>query len=86
MKVDYHSSAEKFLVKQGRKVAARIITAINKLPAGDVKKLEGYKDRYRLRVGGYRVIFYTCFVFDEETMKRIRYVKVWNIDNRGDIY
>ena len=86
MKIDYHSNAEKFLAKQGCKVAARIISAIIKLPAGDVRKMEGYKDRYRLRVGGYRAIFSTHFIFDEKTKERIRYVKVWDIDNRGDIY
>jgi len=86
MKAEYHSKAEKFLVKQGGKVAVRVITAINKLPAGDVRKMEGYKDRYRLRVGKYRAIFSTHLVIDEETKECIRLVRVWEIDNRGDIY
>jgi len=86
MEFEYHSKAEKFLAKQENKVAVRIVSAISKLPAGDVRKMEGYKDRYRLRIGGYRAIFSTRFVVDEETKKIVRLVKVWDIDNRGDIY
>ena len=86
MRFEYHSKAEKFLVKQESKVAARIVSAISKLPSGDIRKMEGYKDKYRLRIGGYRAIFSTSFVIDEETKQRIRLVKVWDIDNRGNIY
>ena len=35
----------------------RIKKAIEKLPSGDVKKLQGYAEDYRLRVGDLRVIF-----------------------------
>ncbi|MBQ2743395.1 MAG: type II toxin-antitoxin system RelE/ParE family toxin [Oscillospiraceae bacterium] len=35
----------------------RIICGINKLPLGDVKRLQGYTDYYRLRVGDFRVIY-----------------------------
>ncbi len=31
--------------------------AIEKLPFGDVKKLQGFKNDYRLRVGDLRVLF-----------------------------
>ena len=30
---------------------------IEKLPAGDIRKLVGYRTDYRLRVGDYRVLF-----------------------------
>ena len=36
---------------------ARIKQAIDKLPAGDVKKLQGLVNAYRLRVGDLRVLF-----------------------------
>ena len=36
---------------------ARIKQAIDKLPAGDVKKLQGLVNDYRLRVGDLRVLF-----------------------------
>lgn len=32
-------------------------SAIEKLPDGDVKKLQGYRNDYRLRVGNLRVLF-----------------------------
>ncbi|HCR74314.1 MAG TPA: addiction module toxin RelE [Ruminococcus sp.] len=35
----------------------RVRTAIEKLPLGDIKKLQGYTAMYRLRIGNYRVIF-----------------------------
>ncbi len=35
----------------------RIIKAINELPFGDVKRLQGDNCNYRLRVGNYRIIF-----------------------------
>ena len=36
----------------------RLLRAINKLPnEGDIKHLTGYDNLYRLRVGGYRVLF-----------------------------
>ena len=86
MQIKYHKQAEKFLAKQESKTAARIISAINKLPVGDVRKIEGYKDRYRLRVGSYRVVFFTKFIIDKETKQQVRVINVWEIDNRGDIY
>ena len=86
MKFEYHSKAVKLLGKQENKVTIRIVSAISKLPAGDVRKMEGYKHRYRLRIGRYRAIFSKSFVIDEETKERICLIKIWDIDNRGDIY
>jgi mRNA interferase RelE/StbE len=36
---------------------ARMVAGINKLPSGDVKKLQGYTAAFRLRVGDYRILF-----------------------------
>ena len=44
--------------------------------AGDVKKLKGFKDRYRLRVGRYRVLFQ----LDKDT------IVVYDFGDRKDIY
>ena len=38
----------------------RIREAVYKLPDGDVVKLQGYSTKYRLRIGGYRIIFDMC--------------------------
>ena len=56
MDIQYSKQAIKFLKKQDKPTQKRIVTAINFLPAGDVKRLQG-QNGYRLRVGDYRVIF-----------------------------
>ena len=57
MEADYTKQAEDYLDKQTGKQTARIRWAINALPAGDVKKLKGIENAYRLRVGSARVLF-----------------------------
>lgn len=42
--------------KQDQTTKIRIVSAINRLPEGDVKRLQG-TEKYRLRVGDFRVIF-----------------------------
>jgi mRNA interferase RelE/StbE len=44
--------------------------------SGDVKKLKGFKDRYRLRVGQYRVIFQ----LDKDS------IVIYDFGDRKDIY
>ncbi|WP_312699416.1 type II toxin-antitoxin system RelE/ParE family toxin [Sedimentibacter sp.] len=56
MDIVYSKRAKKFLDKQNEETGNRIITAVEKLPAGDVKRLRGL-DGFRLRVGTYRIIF-----------------------------
>lgn len=75
MEVRYSKQASKFLQKQSKQVQLRIIKAINKLPAGDVKKMQGM-DYYRLRVGDFRVIFSNDGVV----------LMVEKIGNRGEVY
>ncbi|MCD7904731.1 MAG: type II toxin-antitoxin system RelE/ParE family toxin [Clostridiales bacterium] len=71
----YSKQALRFLKKQDKTTRHRIVDAINNLPAGDVKKLQG-RDCYRLRVGDYRVIF--------DKFGNILYIN--KISNRGDVY
>ena len=75
MEIRYSKQASKFLQKQSRQVQLRIIKAINKLPAGDVKKMQGI-NYYRLRVGDFRVIF-----SNDGTV-----LMVEKIGNRGEVY
>ncbi len=70
--------AEKFIKKQDKVQRQRIYEAIQKLPNGDVKKLQSNIDTYRLRVGAYRIIFH--YVENEII------IDVTDADNRGDIY
>ncbi len=75
MKIKYSKQSAKFLSKQDKITQKRIIEAINKLPNGDVRKLQG-RSGYRLRVGNFRVIF------DREG----NILHIEEIDNRGQVY
>ena len=71
--------AKKYIDKLPINEKKRVVTAIQQLPSGeDIKKLKGYDDLLRLRVGNYRIV-YTL-----DNGKLI--VFVIDIDNRGDIY
>ena len=76
--IKYHKQAEKFLLSQDKKTAMRIIAAIRQLPSGDVKPLKGNNkpQKFRLRVGGYRIVFR---VEQDVTV-------ILRIDTRGDVY
>ncbi len=55
--IRYEKTCLKYLKKLDRNTQLRIVKSINQLPLGDVKKLQGKTEDYRLRVGKYRVIF-----------------------------
>ena len=76
--IKYSKEAEKFILSQGKTIALRIYNAAEKLPLGDVKRLQGTKkpQLYRLRVGDYRIVFY----YDSDKITILR------VDNRGDVY
>lgn len=57
MRIEYNMEAIKHISKMDKPTKQRLKNAIEKLPAGDVKKLQGYLVDYRLRVGDLRVIF-----------------------------
>ena len=73
--VKYSKQAVKFLKKQDVSTRKRIVNAIEMLPSGDVKKLQG-TEGYRLRVGDYRVIF------DHNG----DIISIEKIENRGQVY
>lgn len=57
MKIIIVKSAKKSLKKMDKKTRDRILEAIQKIPLGDIKKLQGLETDYRLRVGNYRVLY-----------------------------
>ena len=57
MKLIYSKRAAKAISKINNPFKQNIKEAIENLPSGDVKKLRGYKNAYRLRVGDYRILF-----------------------------
>jgi mRNA-degrading endonuclease RelE of RelBE toxin-antitoxin system len=58
-----------------------IYKAIYQLPEGkNIKKLRGYKNRYRVRIGDIRILF------DKTTMNDILIIKIVDVDYRGNLY
>ena len=57
MELKYSKQAVKYINAADKPTKARLKEAIRTLPLGDVKKLQGYQNDYRLRVGDLRVIF-----------------------------
>lgn len=57
MNIEYSKEAVKHIHRLDKPTKNKIRQAIEKLPAGDIKKLVGYKADYRLRIGDYRVLF-----------------------------
>ncbi|MDD2480739.1 MAG: type II toxin-antitoxin system RelE/ParE family toxin [Lutispora sp.] len=55
--IRYESRSIKYLKRLDNDTQLRILKAINGLPSGDVKKLQGSLEDYRLRVGSYRILF-----------------------------
>ena len=79
---DYRKSARKYLDTQSLSARLRIMNAVDKLPEGDVIKLQG-REGYRLTVGGYRVLFrYTGETDDEGN----EIIDITYIGPRGDVY
>lgn len=69
---------EKFIKKQDKPTQIRVIKTVKELPEGDVKKLKGYENFYRVRVGDIRIIF---------EKKDDEYIIIFiDIGNRGQIY
>ena len=78
-KVIIKKRAKKFIDKLPRNEKIRVVSAIEKLPYGeDIKKLQGYDELMRLRVGNYRIIY---TVKNNELI-----VVVIDAGNRGEIY
>ncbi len=77
-KIIYLKPTVKTLAKYDLITRKRLIESINRIPQGDIKLLKGekYPPLYRLRVGGYRIIYH----IENEN------IIVAKIDTRGDIY
>lgn len=53
----YTKRAMKNIKSIDSRVKDRVREGIEKIPFGDIKKLQGYSNLYRLRIGDYRVIY-----------------------------
>lgn len=79
-KVAYSKTVVKTILKYDKPTRERIYSALNNLPHGDVKRLQG-KDNppyFRIRIGDIRALF----IKDDIKME----VFVFDINSRGDIY
>ncbi len=77
-KIKIRPKALKFIEKQDRFQRIRIYKAIYNLPNGDVKKMAGCNNEYRLRVGNYRIIY--------EQNQNEFIILITKAENRGQIY
>lgn len=57
LQITYEKEAAKHIQAQDKSTRQRLKSAIEKLPDGDVKRLRGYANNYRLRVGNLRVLY-----------------------------
>ena len=57
MQIEYSRLAVKYINSQDKPTNKRLKDAIEKIPQGDIKKLKGLDNEYRLRVGDLRVLF-----------------------------
>ena len=79
--VIYSKVAEKYLRSQPKSIRKRIMDAVDELPEGDVRKLQG-REGYRLTIGGFRVLF----DYINESSIDIITIDVITIAPRGDVY
>jgi len=77
-KIVIDKKALKFISKQPQSEKNRIFETIKNLPLGDVIKMSGKLNLYRVRIGKYRIIY---------TLNNDEYIiNVIETGNRGDIY
>jgi len=77
--IKFDKAAIKFLKTRCEKEREKILSSISKLPdSSGVKKMSGFINRYRLRVGDVRVIY--------EKFDDVFVIVIIDIGNRGDIY
>lgn len=57
MDIEYKRNAVKYINSADKPTKKRLKEAIEKIPLGDIKKLAGLNNAYRLRVGNLRILF-----------------------------
>jgi len=77
MKPIYSKQAAKSLERIDTATKQRIKKGIDGIPNGDIKKLQGHTELYRLRVGDWRIVFTYP---DDETLL------IERISPRGAVY
>ena len=76
MQIEYSKKTVKYINSADKPTKGRLKEAIEKIPLGDIKKLQGVDNGYRLRVGDFRIIF--------DKNGDILFIE--KIENRGQVY
>lgn len=80
----FTTQAEKQLAKLDKNNRLRIIASLDRLreayPVGDMRKMQGYDDLWRLRVGDYRIVMQIDLVTATITITVIR------VGHRKEVY
>ncbi len=76
LKIEYSKKTVKYINSVDKPTKKRLREAIEKIPFGDIKKLQGIENGYRLRVGDLRVLF----SIEDDT------IYIENIFPRGQAY
>ena len=77
MDIKYAKTAVKTIGNIDKAMKQRLKKAIEDLPKGDVKRLKGSDSLYRLRVGGWRIVF---------SLPDTNTILIEKIAPRGDVY
>ena len=77
MNIIYHKQAVKALEYMDAVTKRRIKNSIDGIPKGDIKRLRGHTELYRLRIGDWRIVFSYP---DDETLL------IERIAPRGGVY
>lgn len=77
-RIEIQKTPLKFIQKQNKRDQERIMKCIKGLPNWDIKKLKGFDNTYRARVGDFRILFN----IDIDNM----IVLITEVGNRGDVY
>ena len=77
MEIYFSKQAARDVSSLNEREKERILNGIEGIPAGDIRKLRGTDNLYRLRIGGYRIIYHYI------SAKEIVIVRV---SPRGDVY
>ena len=80
MKIEFTKQAAKYFEKAPESLQRRLEKAIENIliGSGDIQPLVGEENFFRLRVGGYRIVFYVDVLKDA--------VVIIRIGPRGDVY
>ena len=57
LKIEYSKKTVKYINSVDKPTKKRLREAMEKIPLGDIKRLQGIENGYRLRVGDLRVLF-----------------------------